>query len=228
MNYREIRETARNKFVVNKGVLVLIFFIYSLLSSVSMFTIGTPEDDIYFVTSSISSIVAAFLAGPLAYGAINVVRINHTGLRPQVGQLFAGFKYFWKLFVLSLLMSIYITLWTLLFIVPGIIKSYSYAMAFYIYLDNPELSANECITRSKEMMKGHKWEMFVLGLSYIGHFLLVIVTLGIYSLWLTPKMEIAFYEFYLIISGKKNAESEVETEVIYNKSSSFSSKKYDL
>ncbi len=98
--------------------------------------------------------------------------------------------------VLSLLIAVYTFLWGLLLIIPGIIKSYAYAMTPYIAAENPELGAEECINRSMKMMYGHKWELFVLDLTFIGWYLLIIVTCGIASLFVAPYTELARVEFY--------------------------------
>ena len=87
---------------------------------------------------------------------------------------------------LSVLKSIYLALWTLLFVIPGIVKGYSYYLAEFIARKNPKMSASDCITKSRELMDGHKWELFVFQLSFIGWHLLAILTCGILYIWLTP------------------------------------------
>ena len=96
-----------------------------------------------------------------------------------------------------LLMYVYTFLWTLLLIVPGIIKAFSYAMVPFILADKPELKAEEAINLSMKMMDGHKLDLFILSLSFIGWGLLAIFTLFIGYLWLTPYIYttmVAFYE----------------------------------
>lgn len=95
-----------------------------------------------------------------------------------------------------LLMFVFTFLWTLLFIIPGIIKAFAYAMTPYILEDKPELSANQAIDLSKEMMKGHKFDLFWLSLSFIGWILLSIVTLGIGLFWLMPYITTSMGAFY--------------------------------
>lgn len=95
-----------------------------------------------------------------------------------------------------LLMFVFTFLWTLLFIIPGIIKAFAYAMTPYILVDKPELSANQAIDLSKEMMKGHKFDLFWLSLSFIGWILLSIVTLGIGLFWLMPYITTSMGAFY--------------------------------
>ena len=97
---------------------------------------------------------------------------------------------------IELLKAVFILLWALLLIVPGIIKAYSYAMTEFIAEDNQELGPNECIERSKTMMDGHKMDLFLLDLSYIGWILLGCITLGIGLLWVSPWMSMAHVKFY--------------------------------
>ena len=96
----------------------------------------------------------------------------------------------------SLLTFVYILLWTLLFIIPGIVKAYSYSMTYYIAKDHPEMSAEECVHESRMMMQGYKAKLFLLDLSYIGWILLGCLTLGILLLWVGPKIETAHVHFY--------------------------------
>lgn len=96
-----------------------------------------------------------------------------------------------------LLTAVYTILWTLLLIIPGLIKSFSYALTPFILSDKPELSANEAIELSMKMMDGHKLDLFILYLSFIGWYLLAFLTLFIGMLWVAPYQYttlVAFYE----------------------------------
>jgi len=126
--------------------------------------------------------------------------------------MFAGFNDFGDAFVLYLLQLIFTFLWILLLIIPGIIKSYAYSMSYYIRMDK-KLSPNECITESRRIMNGHKWELFCLRFSYIGWFILCALTLGILSLWVIPRFNQAHYEFYLHITGQDVAPAQEEAVV---------------
>ncbi len=114
----------------------------------------------------------------------------------EVARVFDGFKNYWKALGLFFLMNLYIVLWTLLLIVPGIIAAYSYAMAYYILCDNPEIGVNEAITRSKAMMRGNKWKLFCLSCRFIGWMLLSILTCGIGYLFLMPYIQVSIAHFY--------------------------------
>ena len=114
------------------------------------------------------------------------------------GDLFSGFRKvnFGSTIGLTFFTALFTFLWSLLFVVPGIIAACSYAMAPYIMADHPELSARGCITASKELMRGKKGRYFCLGLSYIGWYLLAILTFGILTLWIEPKVRAAYAAFY--------------------------------
>ena len=130
------------------------------------------------------------------YIGFNILREKQA----SIGNVFIWFsegKRFLKSFLLYLLVNLYLFLWTLLFIIPGIIKSFSYAMTYFIINDHPEYSLNQAITESRRMMDGHKMEYFILCLSFIGWFILSCITLGIGFLWLIPYFyttSAAFYE----------------------------------
>ncbi len=101
------------------------------------------------------------------------------GSGASIWNLFDGFGMFFRIIWLYILEGIFVFLWSLLFIIPGFIALYRYRMAIYLLLEHPELSALECINESKKLMKGHKWELFVLDLSFLGWVVLIAVVNGI-------------------------------------------------
>ena len=114
----------------------------------------------------------------------------------NVSRLFDGYRDFTRIFFTTLLTNVYIFLWTLLLIVPGIIKALSYSMTAFILRDNKEVKYNEAIELSMAMMEGHKMELFWLYLTFIGWAILCIFTLGIGCFWLVPYMSSTFANFY--------------------------------
>ena len=144
----------------------------------------------------IGSVASLVLTGPLYLGLVITMSKILNDEPAEVANVFDGFKNFLNSFVLYVVNTLFVLLWSLLFIIPGIIKSYSYAMSYYILKDNPNMSGDEARKASIEMMKGHKWELFCLEFSYIGWMLLSILTLGILTLWVNPYMEVAKVAFY--------------------------------
>ena len=121
----------------------------------------------------------------------------------MVGDQFSVFSKYGRTLGTSLLMTLYILLWCLLFVIPGIIMSYAYAMTPYIMNDRPDLDASDCIHESRVMMKGYKWKLFCLDLSFIGWALLCILTLGIGLLWLQPYIEASHAKFYEELKARR-------------------------
>lgn len=142
------------------------------------------------------------LGGTVRLGYCKYLLKLNDGEEGELKDLFSQFHRFGDGFVLSLLTAIYVFLWSLLFIIPGFIASYKYAMAPFILAENPGMKPKEAITASKEMMDGHKGELFVLGLSFIGWSLLSLLTLGIGNLWLNPYINASYAAFYRNLSPR--------------------------
>ena len=152
--------------------------------------------------TSLGSIATVLVAGPLAVGLAHYfLRVTDRN-NPQIADLFAEFKNFGNTVVLNLLIGIFTFLWSLLFIIPGIVKGISYSMAPYIMAEHPEIKPLDAIKMSKQMMEGHKGEYFVLQLSFIGWFLLCVLTCCIGFIFLSPYMSAANAEFFNEVSGK--------------------------
>ena len=137
---------------------------------------------------------------PLGFGmSIAFLRFvrGETSGEDLVTKPFEVFNHYGRTLGASLLVFLFVMLWSLLLIVPGIVKGLSYAMTPYILHDNPEMSARECIRQSQKMMDGYKMKFFLLQLCFIGWFLLCCITMGIGFLWLQPYIittEAKFYE----------------------------------
>ncbi|MDF2472433.1 MAG: hypothetical protein K0R21_215 [Anaerocolumna sp.] len=148
------------------------------------------------------ALIAFFIGGAieLGYCRFNLNLINDTN--PKFNDLFSRFNIFLKALGLRLVIAIFTLLWTLLFIIPGIIATFSYSMAFYIMEEDPSIGILDAISQSKELMRGNKYRLFCLSFSFIGWILLSVITFGIGMLWLVPYMNASFAAFYLEISGK--------------------------
>ncbi|MDD5910038.1 MAG: DUF975 family protein [Clostridiales bacterium] len=130
---------------------------------------------------------------------IDLVAENRQG---EVSVIFSRFDIFFKALGLHLFMALFKLLWTLLFIVPGIIAGYRYCLAPYLMAENPNLGIREAVNMSKELMAGHKWRLFCLNLSFIGWGILSSLTCGIGDLWLNPYIYAANAAFYVDLIGR--------------------------
>ena len=146
----------------------------------------------------VGTALTIFVLAPASIGFSNAFRCLQQNGNPNILQNFLGFatrNYLHNIWV-YIVMEIKIILWTFCLIVPGIMKSFSYAMVPYIMAEHPEYNATTCIAESERIMYGHRMELFTLYLSFIGWFLLTIITCGIGLLWLMPYMETAQAAFY--------------------------------
>ncbi len=140
---------------------------------------------------------------------VGYARFNLELLDGEAKDTSALFRYFhwWKnLFVAGFLQGLYILLWTLLLIIPGIVAGYRYAMTSFILAENPDMPASEAIDRSKELMNGRKFELFWLDVTFIGWVILSAFAMGIGDLWLNPYRYTSHAAFYRDITAPKAAE----------------------
>lgn len=165
------------KWLLTTGVLVVGALI---LSAVSFTIIGS-----LLLTGAIEFGYCAYL--------ITVTRNKDS----DFGKLLSGFNRFGDVCITGILKWLFTGLWSLLFVIPGIVKSYSYAMTMYIMQDHPELSGNDAITKSRQMMDGHKFDLFILDLSFIGWYLLGALTFGILIIfYVEPYRQVTRTNFY--------------------------------
>lgn len=145
----------------------------------------------------IGLVVTLLVANPLMVGKNRFFMCNRD-VKTSVGEI--GFAYksgqFWNVVKTMFLMDLYVFLWTLLLIIPGIIKSYEYAMVPYILAENPGIDSKRAFQLSKEMMNGQKWNYFVLQLSFIGWYLLGLLACCIGMIFVNPYYEATLAEFY--------------------------------
>ena len=189
MDRAELKERAKQQIKGKIGILFLVTLVIALISGVATSVLA--------LIPVVGPIVSVVVVSPAFALSIFRIYINlFYGQEPAVGDAFCGFDDFWSAFKLTFLVGLFTMLWSLLFVIPGIVKSYSYSMSFYILAENKGKSALECINESKAMTDGHKMELFVLGLSFIGWILLGYITLGIALIWVVPYMQATMTNAY--------------------------------
>lgn len=132
-------------------------------------------------------------------GAGMVIFCLHAARREEnsVWNLVDGFSHFLRLIALNLLEGLFVFLWSLLFIIPGIVAAYRYRLAIYLLLEHPEMRVMDCIRESKRLMYGRKGELFILDLSFLGWYLLTIIPFA--SVYVTPYIQTTRAGYYLAV-----------------------------
>lgn len=197
MDYSRIKEEARAALSGKWGTAIGIYLIFLLITVPVQFV---PK---------IGGLIGLLCAGPFTVGfsrfSLNVIRNEEAVLE----DLFFGFKQFGRSFGAMFLVNVFVLLWALLLIIPGIIAAYSYSMVPYILADDEHIDVIEALAKSKKMMNGYKADLFVLQISFIGWAILCLLTLGIGFLWLGPWQHVSTAKFYLEVKANWEAQTGI-------------------
>ncbi len=181
MTRQQLKSMSKAQMKPHFWMLVLICVIHSLLS-------GVP------------------LIGPALTLGLCTVFLNITyGKTADINDLFAGFQSFGRALWLNILITVFTYLWSMLFVIPGIVKGLSYSMANFVLADNPNLTAREALNESKRIMNGHKMELFILELSFLGWYFLASFTFGISLIYSIPYQNTVMANFYNTIKSAATA-----------------------
>lgn len=164
---------------------------------------------IYFATVTTGFLGAFILMGPMAYGftRLFINRAKGTSENVDLFDLLTGFKEsFGESVFLGFFRNIIVMLWSCAFVVPGIIKAYSFALAPYIQQDEADKNWRRCLRKSQAMMKGNKKQLFCLDLSFIGWFLLGSLCCGVGLFWVVSYHSAARAHFYLDLKASYEGE----------------------
>ena len=221
MTSSELRRVARENLSGNWGISVGVALVAAILGGTiagfgSNVNFNINEDTIrnlppFFWTvllpvvsvAGLLGIVSFIIGGVVELGYAKFLLKQHDKKELQFSDLFSQFDRFGTGFAQQFLRILYTTLWTLLFIIPGIVKRLSYAMTPFLLEEHPEMTASEAIKASQKLMDGHKMDLFILGLSFFGWALLACLTMGIGFLFLDPYVHAARAAFYRSISGQR-------------------------
>lgn len=216
----ELRAQARERLEGKWGTFVLMTFLFYVIQALlqipgsvgDLFKVLSPENALTSESLSTLSVILALLALPLSWGLTVSLLRNHREESVDLENLFDGFRggRYTRVFCALFLVNLFTFLWTLLLIIPGIIKAFSYALTPYIIMDEPELTAKQAIARSCEIMQGRRWKLFCLYLSFIGWGILCLLTFGIGFLWLVPYMNASIAAFYEDVRAEYEASKTIE------------------
>jgi len=178
---RQAREALEGKWGLAIGVTLVYMLIAGAASS---------------IFPGVGTIIALVIGGPLALGVSGFFLGLSRRQEVKFSEMFNGFNHFVVALGAYLLMVLFVFLWSLLLIIPGIIASIAYALTFFILAEDPTLSPMEALRKSKKMMYGYKWKYFCLGLRFIGWALLCLLTLGLGFIVLMPYIYASYAKFY--------------------------------
>lgn len=191
LSRKELKSQAKLSLQGKYGEVIKLLFIFFGINVASSYVCT-----IFNFPLIIQSVISLCINSLFGFGIISFFLKISRNENISCQELFSKTHLFIPYLSINILVSIITFLWTLLFIIPGIIASLSYSLVYLVALDNPELDTMNVLRKSKEMMKGHKLELFVLIFSFLGWIILSIFTLGILLLWIVPYMQVTFANFY--------------------------------
>ena len=210
MNRAEIKNLAKEKIKGNLLNLLWPIIVISIVGSIPSMIVGDSESILALIIVLAASFVTSIFSVSYVAYLLEFVR---TGTSTFNTIIECVKKNWLRILLVSILVGVFTFLWTLLFIIPGIVAALSYSMATYLIVDT-DLDANDAIKESKRMMKGYKWDYFVFGLSFIGWIMLVPLTFGILYIWLLPYMYVSMAIYYEKLKAKANGKIENATNVV--------------
>lgn len=189
----QMKADAKLQLIGNRGKTIAVCLLYMLIRMFpAIYGVFFGKNDIYLILSILISIYIALL-GIGMFKFYSAIRRNQES---SVGMLFSGTEYYLKGFAICILQILIYLVGIILFVIPGIILGLMYSQALYIYIENPELGVIGSLRTSRLAMSGHKAELFVLNLSFIGWIILSGLTLGILLLYVAPYMQLTLVNFY--------------------------------
>ena len=206
MDRKQLKAQAKEQIKGKIGVLIAVTLVIGAITAAASFLAS--------LIPGVGLAVSIIVTPAFALSTIRIYLMVVRGGTPEVKNCFDGFDDFFSAFKVTFLVGIYTFLWSLLFIIPGIVKGYSYSMAMYVLADNKGKSARECIAESKAMMEGHKMELFVLDLSFIGWYLLCSLTCGLAALYVVPLLNATHANVYETIKPVVEVPFEEVTEEV--------------
>lgn len=197
------KESLKGKYWPAVGVSLLASLIASITTAISELMAYSENSAVAALAVIVTCAVSLFVVIPVSLGITRYFILLAKGGSPAVDELFYLYKHNLGTAVVTVLLEgIYIFLWSLLFLVPGIIKTYSYFMIEYMVAENPGMDRKRAFEITKATMAGDKWKAFVLGLSFIGWILLCGITFGIGFIFLSPYISATMSHYYLDLKDK--------------------------
>lgn len=157
------------------------------------------------IISSAASSFSILIAGPIAFGQAKYFLKASNKEDPQITETLDGINTFVDSLVAYIMITLLTLLWSLLFIIPGVIKAFAYSQTFFILVENPGMSGMDALRKSEEMMRGHKKELFLLQLSFFWWIIVVMLTFGLAAFYVMPYMQSVNAEFYKKLKTEENS-----------------------
>lgn len=201
MQTSELKRRAKEQLRGKWGLAIGTVLVAQILLNINSINDGLVEAGIESF-STISSILTIALTGVISLGLCKfLLNLATDTEEAKFEDLFSGFNVYAKALGLNILIGLCVVAGLIFLIIPGVILALMFSQSYYILAEDPSKSIKQCMQESVDLMKGHKWEYFYLGLTFIGWGLLIILTVGIAAIWVVPYMSLTQTNFYLYLKN---------------------------
>lgn len=196
---RELKSNAKDQLRGNWGLAIITVLVYSLIISIFGYSDSIYNNNIEIILDLSSLLLSGVLTLGISKFLLNLTKKDSSA---KFTDLFSGFNVYFKTLGLNILLGIIIGIGTIFLVVPGLIFALMFSQTFFILSEDNEKGIIQCLSESREMMIGYKFDYFVLMLSFLGWWLVSALTLGIGALWVYPYQKLTEANFYLEIKSK--------------------------
>ena len=213
---QEIKALARESMGMQRGTSILVILIFLVI-----FVAGAYLDRIpgvgYMLGFLLVTATVYFVDNPLIVSIDGIFIKIYSRQETGVGEMFSALSVnYWRKVGGMAWMSLFVMLWSLLFIIPGLVKAYAYSMTPYILANCPKVTAREALKLSMRMTNGYKAELFVVGLSFLGWAILGVLTLGILSIvFVLPYMYTTYAGYFIELRDRAFASGTIAQWELY-------------
>ena len=196
---RELKSNSKDQLRGNWGLAIITILVYSLIISIFGYSDSIYNNNIEIILDLSSLLLSGVLTLGISKFLLNLTKKDSSA---KFADLFSGFNVYFKTLGLNILLGIIIGIGTIFLVVPGLIFALMFSQTFFILSEDNEKGIIQCLSESREMMIGYKFDYFVLMLSFLGWWLVSALTLGIGALWVYPYQKLTEANFYLEIKNK--------------------------
>ena len=206
MDRKVLKEKAKASLKGKLGECIKLILIFFAINFGAGFVLGLISGILGLSTTIIeflSTVLSLVISSAFGFGLISFFLKMSRGEEVTYKELFAKKDLMIPYLIISLVTALLTMLWSILLIIPGIIAAISYSFVYFIFLDNPNMKPIDTLKASKDMLQGHKMDLFLLMLSFLGWIILGVFTLGILYVWLIPYMTLTECNFYNQLKEQK-------------------------
>ena len=177
-----------------KGKMKTPIIAFAITAAITAIAAGIPQENLDGTTGLILFLLISFINSVFFFAFLRIfIQIYNTKAKAEFSDFVNSFSHFVKAFLGFLWFYLWVGLWSLLFLIPGIVKAFSYSQMFFVLAENPKISVSKAMNISKVLTRNHKGDLFLMSLSFLGWEFLSLLTIFILQIWVKPYEVMSYY-----------------------------------